>query len=52
MKEKRCPKCGEIIIGYPALSREDNKTKICTDCALKEAAEAMDEFLRTMYKGE
>ena len=36
-KRHKCPKCGKEYIGYPALSREDNKTKICPKCGVKEA---------------
>lgn len=32
-----CPICGEIYYEFPALSRRDNKTKICTDCGVIEA---------------
>lgn len=34
-----CPECGKKYVGYPALSRKDNKTKICPDCGVKEAIE-------------
>lgn len=37
MKNKKCPLCGKEIKGYPALSRKDNKTEICSDCGTKEA---------------
>lgn len=33
MKKIRCPKCGEIIEGKPAISQLDNKTKLCCYCA-------------------
>ena len=36
-KPRKCPKCGKIYYGYPALSREDNKTEICPECGTKEA---------------
>lgn len=36
-KTQRCPKCGRIYSGYPALSRADNKTLICPDCGTQEA---------------
>ncbi|MBR5647823.1 hypothetical protein IKW73_02730 [Candidatus Saccharibacteria bacterium] len=36
-KRHKCPKCGKEYIGYPALSREDNKTEICPRCGLNEA---------------
>ena len=40
---KRCPKCKKDMGKYPALSRKDNKTEICSECGVKEALEA---FLR------
>lgn len=33
----RCPKCNRIFNGPPALSRRDNKTKICPRCGMEEA---------------
>jgi len=36
-KRHKCPKCGKYYVGYPALSREDNKTEICPECGIKEA---------------
>lgn len=36
-----CPICKKKIIGYPAISRKDNKTKICSECGVKEALEAL-----------
>lgn len=32
-----CPICNKEYSGHPALSRKDNKTKICPDCGVKEA---------------
>jgi len=32
-----CPRCGGSYSGYPALSRRDNKSKICSDCGNEEA---------------
>ena len=32
-----CPMCGGIMSEYPALSRRDNKTEICSDCGIREA---------------
>ena len=41
MRERRiCPKCGGPMGGYPAISRKDNQTEICSTCGLKEALEA------------
>ncbi len=36
-KRRKCPKCGKYYVGYPALSREDNKTEICPKCGVREA---------------
>lgn len=48
-ENKICPRCGLKIIGYPALSRHDNKTYICSDCGVKEA---MEDYTGIEYKGE
>jgi hypothetical protein len=32
-----CPRCDGLFEGYPALSRRDNKTKICSVCGSDEA---------------
>jgi predicted RNA-binding Zn-ribbon protein involved in translation (DUF1610 family) len=34
-----CPKCGRETTDYPALSRRDNKTEICSACGTFEALE-------------
>lgn len=35
---KKCPICREERdMTYPALSRRDNKTEICSDCGIEEA---------------
>lgn len=34
---KKCPRCNEYYTGHPALSRADNKTKICSKCGESEA---------------
>ena len=34
---KVCPLCKNEYEGYPALSRKDNKTEICSDCGVVEA---------------
>ena len=41
---KKCPKCGGPLGDRPALSRRDNKTDICSNCGLNEAAEDMKEI--------
>lgn len=32
-----CPICGRAYSGYPAISRKDNKTGICSRCGTNEA---------------
>lgn len=32
-----CPRCGKTVTDYPALSRTDNKTNICSQCGTDEA---------------
>ena len=34
---KVCPKCHKQYLGYPAISRDDNKTEICPKCGQIEA---------------
>lgn len=36
-----CPLCGETYYGHPALSRTDNRTRICPDCGTRQAMAAM-----------
>lgn len=38
-KNRICPHCKKPIIGYPAISRKDNKTEICSNCGTLEALE-------------
>lgn len=35
----KCPHCKDTVTDFPALSRRDNKTEICSDCGTKEAFE-------------
>ena len=35
-----CPICGGEYSAPPALSRRDNKTRICPDCGTREALQA------------
>ena len=37
-----CPKCKKEYSGYPAISRRDNRTEICSDCGV---AEAFEDFI-------
>ena len=46
-KRHKCPKCGKYYAGYPALSRVDNKTEICPECGVREAAENYLRALKT-----
>ena len=36
-KRHKCPECDKYYVGYPALSRKDNKAKICPECGVAEA---------------
>lgn len=45
-KETKCPICGEPLGKYPAISREDSKTKICSNCGTLEALAAFKESLK------
>ena len=41
MRTRRfCSLCSDPMGGYPAISRKDNQTEICSTCGLKEALEA------------
>lgn len=42
--ERICPKCKKVYYGVPALSREDNKTEICSACGQNEAIMAFLNF--------
>ena len=44
-----CPRCNRKINGYPALSRHDNKTYICSECGV---SEAMEDYLGIKYEGK
>lgn len=37
IKKWRCPRCLAEVIDYPAISRRDCKTKICSTCGTEEA---------------
>jgi len=39
-----CPRCNQEYTGFPALSRVDNKTEICSDCGTQEA---LDDYYGT-----
>ena len=38
--DNACPRCLREIVGYPAISRTDNVTGICSPCGQTEAMEA------------
>lgn len=42
MDKKICPICKKVIVGYPSISRKDNKTEICSKCGVEEA---VNEFI-------
>ena len=42
-EEKICPRCLKKFSEYPALSRKDNKTEICSQCGTNEA---MEDFMK------
>lgn len=51
-RKNRCPKCNKPIYGYPALSRRDNKTEICSACGNKEALEDWIAYKMEVQKNE
>lgn len=46
-KPWRCPRCGKMTTDYPALSRKDNKTEICSKCGTEEA---LSDYFKTEVK--
>jgi hypothetical protein len=43
---KQCPICKGPLGKYPALSRRDNKTDICSECGVNEA---LEDYLKYKY---
>jgi len=43
----KCPSCKKMVYQFPAISRKDNKTKICPACG---AAEALNDLFTELYK--
>tara|TARA_R100000656_G_scaffold109300_3_gene81344 strand:+ start:470 stop:664 length:195 start_codon:yes stop_codon:yes gene_type:complete len=37
MEKFICPRCKKETSDFPAISRRDNKTEICSDCGVAEA---------------
>jgi protein-disulfide isomerase len=46
--ERKCPLCKKLYSEVPALSRRDNKTKICPNCG---TMEALAVFMESEYTG-
>jgi len=43
-RNRECPRCKKLFTGYPALSRKDNKTEICSPCGVEEAIEQFIQY--------
>jgi len=39
-----CPKCHNVYLLYPAISRDDNVTRVCPECGKKEALEVFFKY--------
>lgn len=50
-KKNICPRCKQTITEYPALSRKDNVTYICSDCGVAEALEIFFNNLKQTKQG-
>ncbi len=37
MRTRTCPRCDAPYSGWPALSRRDNRTEVCSACGTEEA---------------
>ena len=44
--DELCPICNKELGQYPALSKKDNETKICSNCGMLEALEAFNKHLK------
>lgn len=49
---KTCPRCKKTYTGYPAISRKDNKTEICSECGTAEALEVYSNYVKGQEKKE
>lgn len=41
LRTAKCPLCGAVYAGHPALSRTDNRTLICPDCGVRQALDSI-----------
>lgn len=48
--KKVCPRCGRPLDEFPALSRKDNKTEICSKCGAQEALVNYYEYILKLEK--
>jgi predicted RNA-binding Zn-ribbon protein involved in translation (DUF1610 family) len=46
-KAWKCPTCKKSVKEYPAISRIDDKTEICSQCGFEEA---MKQFIMSHYE--
>ena len=46
IKPWKCPRCSKTVTDYPALSRTDNKTEICSQCGTDEAMTNWLEYMK------
>lgn len=46
--KKVCPICHKVYTDFPATSRKDNKTKICTECSRNEVSEITEKIFADM----
>ena len=51
-KTNVCPICNKKIGQYPAISRKDNKTEICSNCGMLEALEAFNKANKEKENGQ
>jgi len=45
-KSWKCPRCGNWVTDFPAISRRDDKTEICSRCGTEEA---LNDFTRDKF---
>ena len=42
--KRKCPICGQVYTNYPAISRKDNKTEICSKCGVIEVLSDLEKY--------